>query len=316
MPVSVPVVIAHFGGRPNYLQLCLESAATFNTDVVLVGDGSNKSFWRDHWNSDRVDTGRFREFKDSYVKLSDYPDSYEMAFWKRPFVVDAWMKSEGVKELFLIDSDVLTFADYSKEVTPLLPSGYQAGLMAPAGDQEISQLWASLHFSYWTREALDDFTNFTVNAYRNSEMRCKLESKYRWHVDNRQPGGVCEMTLLYYWAAENSNKVFNLARVVEHSVADLAVTQSANYFDDEYETRGGFKRLVFRDGVPFGFNKFLNQEVRFWCLHCQGEAKRVMRILRQPSLRAFFPDLYRLARLSAVVRSKSKSLVRRVAGRS
>jgi hypothetical protein len=316
MPVSVPVVIAHFGGRPNYLQLCLESAASFNTDVVLIGDGSNRSFWRDHWNSDRVDTGRFREFADSYVKLSDYPDSYEMAFWKRPFVVDAWMKSEGVKELFLIDSDVLTFADYSKEVTPLLPSGYQAALMAPAGDQEISQLWASLHFSYWTREALDDFTSFAINAYRVPEMRHKLESKYRWHVDNRQPGGVCEMTLLYYWATENSQKVFNLARVIGHSVADRAVNQPANYFDDEYEIRGGFKRLFFRNGLPFGFNRVLDQEVRFWCLHCQGEAKGVMRILQQPGLRPFFPDVYRLAQLTEVVRLKSKSLIRRVVGRS
>jgi hypothetical protein len=293
----------------------LESAASFNTDVVLIGDGSNESFWRDHWNSDRVDPGRFREFMDSYVKLSDYPDSYEMAFWKRPFVVDAWMKSEGIKELFLLDSDVLTFADYSKEVAPLLPDGYQATLIAPAGDKEINRLWASLHFSYWTREALDDFTSFIVNAYRNPQMRGKLESKYRWHLENRQPGGVCEMTLLYSWAAENCQKVFNLARVIGSSVADLAITQSANYFDDEYEIRGGFKRLVFRNGVPFGFNRVLNQEVRFWCLHCQGEAKRVMRILQQPSFRPFFSELYRLARLSEVLRLKSKSLIRGVAGR-
>jgi len=83
----------------------------------------------------------------SYIKMSDYPDSYEAAFWKRPFVVEAWMKSEGVKEIFLIDSDVISFADYSKEVAPLLPNNYRATLIAKL-NQDIEEWAASLHSSY------------------------------------------------------------------------------------------------------------------------------------------------------------------------
>jgi hypothetical protein len=295
--VPIPVVIAHVGGAPSYLKHSLESAARFNRDVVLIGDESNQGIWRNHWNRDGVESTKYKAFLDSYTKLSDYPDAYEQAFWERPFMVEAWMRAERVEELFLLDSDVLTFADYSREVVPVLPDNCQATLIMPAGDQEIGQLWSSLHFSYWKREALDDFNTFIVNAYRDREMRSRLEAKYRWHIDHHQPGGVCEMTLLYYWARNNNGKVSNLAEVIGGSVADLAVTQSNNYFDNEYGMHRGFKRLVFRNGVPFGFNQVLRKEVRFWCLHCQGNAKGAMHLLRRPGLRAFFPDLYRIAQL-------------------
>jgi len=277
----------------------LESAAQFNREVVLIGDGSNANFWENHWNSDQADVEKFSEFMRSYVKMSDYSDSYESAFWKRPFLVEAWMKSEAIKELFLIDSDVMSFADYSKEVAPLLPGNCWATLVE-----------SSLHFSYWTREALEDFTTFCVNAYKDRSIRMNLEAKYQWHIDNHQPGGVCEMTLLDFWAAKNSKTVLNLAKTINNSAADLAIHASTNYFDDEYEMRGGFKRLVFRNGVPYGFNRIQNREIQFWCLHCQGWSKSVMRFLHSGSLRAFFPHLYRLSRFTVPLGRRSKSYIR------
>lgn len=297
--MGIPVVIAHFG-RHNYLQFCLRSAARFNTDVVFIGDGSNQSLWPGGWNSERADTSKFRKFMDSYVKLSDYADPYEMGLWKRPFMIEAWMKEQGVEKLFIVDSDIMSFADYTKEVAPLLPADCSATIMVTAGEQEIDAWWSSFHFSYWTRAALEDFTSFIVAAYGDPNLRSKLEAKYRWHLDNARPGGVCDITMLYFWAAQNRDRVVNLAKVMDQSVADLGVGASMNYFEDEYEMRGGFKRLVFRNGIPYGFNKVLRQEVRFWCLHCQGKSKGAMRFLGRPGLRVFFPDLYRLAQLQRV----------------
>ena len=289
------------------MRLSLQSAAQFNREVVLIGDESNAKLWRNHWNSDQAGVGKFREFIQSYVKMSDYPDSYEAAFWKRPFMVEAWMKSEGIEEVFLIDSDVLSFADYAKEVAPLLPGNCRATLMVASRNQGIGELWSSLHFSYWTREALEDFTAFCINAYKDRSVRIELEAKYQWHIDNHRPGGICEMTLLHFWAAKNGSAVLNLAKVINNSVADLSISEPTNYFDDEYEMRGGFKKLVFRNGVPYGFNRILNQEVRFWCLHCQGTAKSVMQLLQSGGLRAHFADVHRLNRFIGALDRKSKS---------
>jgi hypothetical protein len=301
--MGIPVIIAHFGGCPRYLELSLKSAASFNPEVVLIGDHSNTNFWGNHWNSDQAGMGKLREFMHSYIKMSDYPDSYEAVFWKRPFVVEAWMKSEGIKELFLIDSDVMSFANYAREVAPLLPDSCRATLIAKP-DQKIGEWASSLHFSYWTREALEDFTEFCAHAYRDPSIRVKLEAKYRWHVDNHSSGGVCEMTLLHLWAEKNNATVFNLAKVINNSVVDGGITISTNYFEDEYEMRDGFKRLVFRNGAPYGFNKILNQKVRFWCLHCQGDSKGMMPFLQSRGLTPYFAHLYRLKRFTGALKRK------------
>src|SRR6516225_3521938 len=102
--MAIPLVIAHFGGTPEHLKLSLDSAVRFNNEVVLIGDDSNANIWGRHWNSLHADTVKFRKFVSSYVKMSDYPASYEIAFWKRPFMVEEWMKAEGIKNLFLVDS--------------------------------------------------------------------------------------------------------------------------------------------------------------------------------------------------------------------
>jgi hypothetical protein len=117
------------------------------------------------------------------------------------------------------------------------------------------------------------------------------------------------MTLLHLSAEKNSATVFNLAKVINNFVVDGGITISTNYFENEYEMRNGFKRLVFRNGVPYGFDKVLNQEVRFWCLHCEGDSKGVMPFLQRRGLRAYFPHLYRLKRFTGTFKRKSKSYI-------
>ena len=303
---TVPTLIAFFGRGPDYLKIALKSAARFNSQVVLIGDEANRGFWKDHWDSSRIRLEKFDEFKRSYAKMSSYPEFYEMAFWRRPFAVEQWMKSEGIDQVFLLDGDVVTFADYAHDVVPVLPSECCAALMM-LQDQD-SFAWAtSLHFSYWTLDALTDFTSFCIEAYRDPGIRSKLEAKYRWHVENQQPGGICEMTLLYLWRERHANRIWNLAKVWNEMVGDLSIVTSANYVEHEYEMRGGFKDFTFKGAVPYGFNRILGREIRFLCVHCQGNSKRLMKFLYGRGLRRFYARLYDLDRLvdTATVRARS-----------
>ena len=110
---TVPTLIALFGRARDYLKISLQSAADFNSQVILVGDEANQGFWKDHWDTSRIRLVKFDEFKRSYVKMSlDYSEHYEMSFWRRPFAVEAWMRSEGVDRVWLLDGDIVTFADY------------------------------------------------------------------------------------------------------------------------------------------------------------------------------------------------------------
>ena len=249
----------------------------------------------------------------SYVKMSDYPDSYEAAFWRRPFAIEAWMKSKGASEVFVIDSDVMTFADYSKEVVPLLSDGCGATLITRMKQENF--VWASsLHFSYWTRDVLEDFINFCIGAYTDVAIRGKLETKYQWHINNKKPGGISEMTLLYLWQQKTNGRVTNLAQVLDGVVADSCITDSANYFEDEYELKSTFKRFVFKKGLPYGFNRILNKEVRFLCVHCQGKSKRMMACLQKRRNRFYrqfcYFDQYREWARSALRLCRSRVLAR------
>jgi hypothetical protein len=301
---SAPTLIPFFGRGPDYLRTALRSAADFNDRVVLVGDESNRGFWTDHWDSSRAGLPRLDEFRRTYVKMSDYPEFYETAFWRRPFAVEAWMRAEGVGHAFVLDSDTVTFADYSTTVLPALPDGCAAAMMT--FHEQGSFDWASsFHFSYWTLEALADFNAFCIEAYRDPVLRGRLETKYRWHLDNRRPGGICEMTLLYLWRERHEARTWNPARVWDGMVADSAITTPDNYFRDEYVMRRGFKKLVFRKGLPYGLNRVLGREVRFVNVQCQGGAKALMRLLYAPGWQRLYADVHALRRMIGKARIRS-----------
>lgn len=251
-----------------------------------MGDNSNKNMWLKHWDSASVKSDKWRAFRNRYVKMSDYTTEYETGFWKRLFLLEDWMHEENVTKAFMVESDVISFVNYSYHVYPYLPADCIAALMIPQR-QDIEVWAASTHFSFWTISALEDFTSFCIDAYANDHIKHTLASKHQWHTTNRVPGGISEMTLLYLWSKNNA-KVFNLCGIINDTTFDLAMCDSRNYFENEYRMRLGFKRFTFRNGIPYGYNKILEKEIRFGCIHCQGWAKSIMRFLYSPNMQKFY----------------------------
>ena len=307
--LEIPVIIAHFGGKPNYLKFALKSAANFNNKVVLIGDDTNKDFWQNHWDTTLVEFDKYENFQKCYVEMSDYWKKYEIPVWKRMFVLGKWMKENDHRRIFLVDSDAMTFANYSEEVYPILPNDCIAVLMTPTPKNQDNFRWASSpHFSYWTLEALEDFTDFCIEAYSNKNIRDKLEAKWQWHIDNHKPGGIIDMTLLYLWSKDNP-KVANLTTVINNNMTlDNNINSSTNYLEDEYQMQFGLKKLIFKNGIPYGYNKNLNKEIKFLCIHCQGGAKSVMRFLYHKQLR----DFYYIGNLVQATKAKMKLLIKKI----
>jgi hypothetical protein len=276
----------------------------FGNQLVMIGDDVNRGFWHEHWSVSQTSSAKYDEFMRSFTKMSDYSLRYEMAFWRRPFAVEAWMRSEGVNRIFLLDSDVMTFANYSRDLVSLLPRDCEAALM-----RRHDAGCSSLHLSYWTIDSLTDFTSFCIEAYRDATIRNRLENKYRWMVENRMPGGICEMTLLHLWSKRHEGKVWNLAQVSNGVAGDMAINTSDGYFKDEYEMRGGFKRLALKHGGIYGYNKQSNQQVRFLAIHCQGRSKPVMRLIQMRMPPRFYPWACRFHETISSGRSKVYSLL-------
>jgi hypothetical protein len=304
--LEIPVVISHFNQQPNYLKFALKSAANFNKNVVLLGDNSNKGFWENHWNVTSIESEKYQAFQKYYVQMSYYPKTYEDSFWKRMFMLEEWMKKNDAKQAFLLDSDVMTFSNYSIELAPILFDNYIASLMT-CENQDNFRWASSCHFSYWTLEGITDFTTFSIEAYSNQEIRKQLEAKWQWHNDNNQAGGVSEMTLLYLWSKDNP-RVANSSKVANDMTIDHSINTSTNYLEDEYQMQLGIKKIIFKNGIPYGFNKVLNKEIRFLCIHCQGTAKILMRFFYDENLRPF----YLVAKFVEIIKTTTKLFIEKL----
>ncbi|MEN9215407.1 MAG: hypothetical protein Q6J44_07475 [Gloeomargarita sp. DG02_4_bins_56] len=283
---DLPVVIAHFGNQPEYLQLALQGAAKFNRRVIFIGDDGNKHLWPNHYSISDIIIPQWLEFQKSYVKLSDYPDYYENAILFRLFVMDYWLKVSGEPAAFLIDSDVITFANYSQEVYPLIAGQYRAGFMTPQNPG--NRLWiSSPHFSYWTAAAAAELTAFCIQAYREPQWLDLLKHTYQEMAAQGIGGGICDMTLIHAWS-QNREDVANFAQVMNGATFDHGISLPENYLVDEYERQFGLKKFVFRAGIPYCYNYSLKQYVRFWGIHCLGGNKWLIKRFLSPHGRQFY----------------------------
>ena len=303
--LEIPVIFTHFNQQPNYLKFALKSAKNLNETVVLVGDDTNEKFWENHWNTTQIVSDKYEHFQKSYVHMSTNPQQFELFCFKRFFYLEEWMKNKEEKKVFLLDSDVISFANYSDQAytNVIGDNNYIAALMTPKYEREFQ--WASSpHFSYWTIEGLEDFTSFCMEAYNNKSIRGKLEQKFKWHIENNKSGGICDMTLLYLWS-QNNPKVANFSKVINDMTVEHCINVSENYLEDEYQMQLGVKKIIFKKGIPYGFNKNLNKEIRFLGIHCQGTAKILMRFFYYENLRPF----YLTGKLVEIIKTKTKFFI-------
>ena len=115
--------------------------------------------------------------------------------------------------------------------------------------------------------------NFMFECYRDEKRRSRLEEKLKWHIENKNPGGVCDMTIFYLYSVENI--VFPLNKQINGAVFEQNINDSENFIRNEYKMEDGRKMLHFEDGNFFGTTSN-NERVRFRTLHCQGNAKGIM----------------------------------------
>jgi hypothetical protein len=304
---EIPVIIAHFSGKPTYLKFALKSAADFNKTVVLIGTDSNKDFWEHHWNTTLIECEKYQDFQKCYVKMSTYDENYDSVCWKRLFMLEEWMKRNNAKQAIYLDSDIMTFPNYSSVFAPLIDN-YMAILNEPKEQPDFG--WSTCsHVTYWTLEAIENFTSFCIETYSNNKnIRERLDAKWKWHIDNQKLGGVCDMNLLYFWSKDNP-RVANFAKVIDDMSVDYNINMSTNYLENEYQMQLGVKKITFKDGVPYCFNNSLNKEIRFLALHFQGVSKALMRFFYYKNLRIFYPFVKPVELTKIKIKSFIKNLI-------
>lgn len=280
---KVHLAIAHFGKGSFCLKYALKSAEKYTHNVSLIGDSSNRAVWHRHYDVKTLNPSRYELFCSTYVHRSSNSKIFEMACFKRFFFLYEWMKQNGFERAVLLDSDIVTCSNLGDEISSIVGENCCAAFMRPT-EQGDMQWTASPHVSFWTMKGLREFTEFCLDANQRKDLIEKLDEKWRWHIDNNELGGVCDMTYLYLWGILRAD-IKSLCPVRDGKAIDFSINVPHNDYKNEYQMFCGVKSIWFQGDIPFGFNILQKQKIRFLALHCQARNKLITAFLYYPFLR-------------------------------
>ncbi|HWY33941.1 MAG TPA: hypothetical protein VNX68_04800, partial [Nitrosopumilaceae archaeon] len=119
-------------------------------------------------------------------------------------------------------------------------------------------------------DKLGSFCDFIVKLYAEPEYMERLEKKYQYHLTNKLPGGVCDMTAFWEYQKDYPNCAKDLNNIEEGQVFDDNINEG-----DGFEMEDGkIKRIEMKNGFPFGTLTGTGKQIKFNTLHFQGVAKK------------------------------------------
>src|ERR1700733_11842855 len=272
MSTVTPIVIFH-KGRTWYLPYVLHQAqvACPSSEVMLASEIPVPGFPLLPLNNFE-NIKRAATFRRCYQHMSTNPQAYELFCYLRWFYLLEYMELRGLQRVLHLDSDFLLYCSMEELAFSHPVRSGEAGLSIPAQSHESLVWLASGHMGLFTVEALDCFCKFATATFVEERWLSQYNQKWMSH-STRRPGGICDMTTLYFFCREYPEAVVNLAEESRGAVADLRFNNSANHRADEYQMRNGVKRVELRCGKPIIFRKD-GRPVRALGLHFQGRNKR------------------------------------------
>ncbi|MGE5305780.1 MAG: hypothetical protein ACM3TN_20910, partial [Alphaproteobacteria bacterium] len=123
-------------------------------------------------------------------------------------------------------------------------------------------------------EALSDFCAFLFDIYSGKDKYHydKMVAHFAARKRNRLPGGVCDMTVFQLYNELHFGEIGEAAQIIDGSVYDPAITSPA----PGLEMANGIKKIIWREGVPYGKHLRTGREIKFNSLQFQGHSKHWM----------------------------------------
>ena len=297
---DIPVLIYHesdqkpskgLGEKQSYLRYVILQAEKYNQKVVLFGDQYNKK-WASEWEDVGAYLGdKWDRFERDFVNMSDYPDKWARGIFKRFFIFEEYCRRYGYDDFITIDSDVLLYIDLGKYPFRDLCEvalEWKGGMLFNGNDVSKG---AVSGIGYFTLNSVSSFTDFCIDTYRdkNSESFKRLVKTWEQMRREKKIGGICEMTLLYYWLCYMDIKAVNLLERCQKACFCTDLRGKGNLCKNEFcvDHMLNTKRIRFIDGLPHHFDPHEDGWVKVFDIHFGGDSKR------------FIPDIYYRKHISA-----------------
>ncbi len=273
-----PAVLWIHQGDSFYLAHSLAQARQSNpgSRLILLGDQANR-YYRG------VEFYPYQDYFQTAEKLGklyrhrnpvpEHEDWLRFCFQKWAVMRD-FMKAEGVKSSFIVDTDTLIFGDLGQLEAELsdwgftvsrLPNGKLAASAALTLERDIS--------------LMDQLVEIMFEMFEPGELSRQLDEEFEQHgghANIKNPAAVTEMVALGLLYERNRDRVLNTcpgnyfgSQAIDHN---MMVDMGWAMQDDSL-------RLSWKGDLPHGTWLADSREIPLLALHCSGKGKWMMKDL-------------------------------------
>ena len=261
---SLPIIFIHWSNS-DYLKYSFAQARTTNprSNIFLLSDFSDQSVDCVEHLSLFAYCREAEEFKHVYKHYSTNGFNYELINFQRWFVLKEFLIVNKLQRCLYLDSDTMLYGDVTKDSKKF-----------EHFDFTLSQMTSGCTFFLNRVEALTNFCNFLFDIYtrRDRYHHDKMVGHFTARRMNRLDGGVCDMTAFQLYHELNFGNVGEASRIIDGSLYDPAITSPAPGF----EMKNGIKRIIWKEGLPYGRHVRTGREIKFNSLQFQGRTKHLM----------------------------------------
>ncbi len=226
-------------------------------------------------NESGITSEKYKAFASNYRHLSQNPAAFELACIGRYFAISDYASEKGYSSFFMSDNDIL-FNDSVSEELRRLTDGVDVMLSRPQRDGASELIEYSPHFSFWTKEAVDDFIDFVIKTYRTEEGKDLIDRTYRSNRAIVSYAGISDMTLCHLWLNANKPRFRNSVSTEDRVTIDHNMVLSDHRVINQFKKRNGIKSLELVGGKLFlqDNNGGLSYPL---VMHFQGKYKVIMK---------------------------------------
>ena len=206
---SYPIIVLHKGSS-DYLKICLAQAkfSNPNSRIILLGDETNETLAKQAGAEHYLICNYFskaHEFEKIYKHYSTNSYDFELFCFQRWFVIEEFVNSEGIDRFLHIDSDVLLYADFSKELE----------FIDFINNYDLTYSHVSAHTSFFnSRRALCEFCNFIFEIFSDDSFVAQFEKSpdndkiyfKQGELELSLIKPLSDMTLIYFFTKLNRVK--------------------------------------------------------------------------------------------------------------
>jgi hypothetical protein len=261
---KIPIIFIH-SNYSDYLKYSLLQAKRTNSEfqIYLLGDSSNDCYdFVEHHNLSEY-SKEANEFAKIYRHYSTNNYEFELYCFQRWFVLKEFLSFIGAKNCLYLDSDVMLYANIKNEIKKF-----------EHFDFTLSHMSCGCTFFLNRFEALANFCEFLINIYKKIDKYHfdKILSLYAIRKKNNLPGGACDMTAFGLYQEIHFGEIGEVSQIINGSVYDPSIQISSPGF----EMTNGIKKVIWKNGSPFGTHLRTGKEIKFNSLHFQGNTKSLM----------------------------------------